>query len=79
MTLTEGFDVDSTISYLRKDSKYNRRYVTPGAEVNTGLYETRPVRVKDIRPQVDEYSLHTTGFQLFHHESKVHSLTLQLT
>jgi hypothetical protein len=67
----EPHDVDSTMQFIRADSKVNRRYITPGAEVNTGKYEVRKVHIRDARPRREECTLDTTGFQLLDHKSKV--------
>jgi hypothetical protein len=71
MAVSKGLDVDSTMQFLTANSRYNRRYVTPGAEINTGVYETKTIRVCDVRPRQEECKLDVTGFQLFRHESKV--------
>lgn len=66
-----NFDVESTMQYLTAESKYNRRYITPGCEINTGVYETKKVHVMDVRPRQEEHKLDVNGFQLFQHQSKV--------
>lgn len=67
----EPHDVDSTMQFIRADSKVNRRYITPGAEINTGKYEVRKVHIRDARPRRAECTLDTTGFQLLDHKSEV--------
>ena len=59
------------MEYIRPDSKMNRRYMAAGSEVSTGKYETREVLVHDIRPEIENYTLDGTGYQLFHHNSDV--------
>lgn len=62
---------DAHISYLSDGSFVNRRFVAPGAEVNTGSYETHAVKVRDGRPIADHFELDTHGFVLAAHESAV--------
>jgi hypothetical protein len=71
MTVSKSYDVDSTMQFVSLETKYNRRYVTPGAEINTGIFAPRDVHVHDVRPTKDECKLDVTGFELFDHESKV--------
>ncbi|KAK5459721.1 hypothetical protein LTS15_003850 [Exophiala xenobiotica] len=59
------------MDYIRADSKMNRRYMAAGNEVNTGKYETKHVLVHDVRPELNKYTLKTTGFQLVKYESQV--------
>ena len=68
---TEPHDVDSEMLFMRRDSKINRRYITPGMETNTGKYEVHKVHIKDARARRAECTLDTTGFQLTDHKSKV--------
>jgi hypothetical protein len=72
MTVAKSYDVDSTMQFVCPETKYNRRYVTPGAEINTGIFAPRDVHVNDVRPTKDECKLDVTGFELFQHESKVY-------
>jgi hypothetical protein len=67
----QSHDVESSMQFIKADSKENRRYITPGLEINTGKYETRQVFIRDARPHREEYTLDTTGFQLFDHKSSV--------
>lgn len=66
-------DVESTMLFVKADSKVNRRYITPGLEINTGEYETRKVRISDMRLRLDECTLDTAGFQLFNKKTAVRS------
>ena len=68
---TEVHDVDSEMLFIKRDSKVNRRYITPGKEVNTGKYELHKVHINDARARRDKCSLDTTGFQLTEHKSEV--------
>jgi len=63
--------VDGSISYLAPGSFINRRYVAPGAEVNTGQYETHAVRIRDGRDIREHFTLHEHGFVLADHRSAV--------
>lgn len=75
---TEPHDVDSQMLFIKRDSKINRRYITPGLEVNTGKYEVHKVHIRDARPRRVQCSLETTGFQLGDHKSAVNSPVLRL-
>jgi len=69
--------VDANLEYLSPSSKVNRRYVASGAELNTGVYEKKSVKIYDGRDHQAEYSLDKTGFQLVKHESKLNDLRNQ--
>lgn len=64
-------DVPATLSFIRPDSKLNRRYIAPMAEINTGLYEDKTVVIRDARPDREKFTLDTGGFVLLDHTSKV--------
>jgi hypothetical protein len=64
-------DVLATLSFITPTSKFNRRYVAPGEEINTGVYEDKKVVIKDARPAQKDCTLDTTGFELIHHPSQV--------
>jgi hypothetical protein len=59
------------LSYLSPSSRINRRYVAPGAEVNTGTYEMHRVPVRDARSTPQLFTLSANGFVLAHHISAV--------
>ncbi len=63
--------VQAEISYLAPGSHINRRFVAPGEEVNTGVYEKHRVTVRDGRSVKDRFTLDTHGFVLAEHESAV--------
>ncbi len=63
--------VDAHISYLAPGSFINRRYVAPGKEVNTGTYQTYPVKIRDGRSIKDRFTLDEHGFVLAEHGSAV--------
>jgi len=64
-------EVPATLSFIRPDSKFSRRYIAPMAEVNTGIYEDKTVIIKDARPNREMFTLDTSGFVLLDHTSKV--------
>jgi hypothetical protein len=63
--------VDAQISYLAPGSSINRRFVAPGAEVNTGTYAMHRVRIRDGRSVTSPFSLDVEGFVLAEHRSSV--------
>ena len=72
MTLVhKAYNVESTMQFIRRDSKVNRRYITPGVEVNTGKYEGKKVYVNDVRPIREQCKLDTVGFELLDHKTNV--------
>jgi hypothetical protein len=72
MTVTSApHDAHTSITFMQPTSKYNRRYVIPGKEVNTGKYEQHDIDVKDARPSQSDFSLDKQGFVLTEHTSQV--------
>jgi hypothetical protein len=65
------YDARTSITFMQPTSKYNRRYVIPGKEVNTGKYEQHDIDVKDARPYQSDFSLDKQGFVLTEHTSQV--------
>ena len=63
--------VEARVTYLAPGSFINRRYVAPGAEVNTGQYETHSVRIRDGRDIREHFTLDEHGFVLADHHSAV--------
>ena len=63
--------VQADISYLAPGSFINRRFVSPGAEVNTGEYELHRVDVYDGRDVSTQFDLDRNGFVLAKHKSAV--------
>lgn len=63
--------VEADVTYLAPGSFVNRRFVAPGAEVNTGTYETHRVRIRDGSTVRERFSLDENGFVLARHESAV--------
>jgi hypothetical protein len=56
--------VQAELFYLSTASKINRRYVAPGAELNTGIYEPHRVFIRNGRPVQSGFSLDSHGFVL---------------
>ena len=67
----KALDVSTSMNFPTGTAKITRRYVTPGAELNTGISERRAVQVRDARPIQDQCKLDVCGFQFFRHKSKV--------
>jgi hypothetical protein len=67
----EPESIEAELFYLSSGSKINRRYVAPGAELNTGIYEPHRVVIRNGRPVQDGFSLDRHGFVLAHHTSGV--------
>ena len=63
--------VEAPITYVSRSSKINRRWVSPGLDINTGTYETHLVSIRDGRPIQERFKLHEHGFQLISHTSAV--------
>lgn len=64
--------VEAEIDFVRADSRINRRYVAPGAELNTGRFGPQLVRIRNGRPVRHELTLDSVGFTLLNHQSSVH-------
>lgn len=63
--------VDTRIDYLIPTSRINRRFWAPGAELNTGVYDSYPVRIRNARLSPEPITLDTHGFCLARHESRI--------
>lgn len=59
------------IRYLGEGDYVTRRYVSQGAEINTGDYADYPMPVRDGMPIRDHFTLDTHGFMLGRHASAV--------
>ena len=71
--------VETQLNYLSRDSKINRRYFAPGAELNTGKYEMRNVIIRDARPDRASHHLDSNGFILVDHKSMVSSVSFKIS
>ncbi|MAD81449.1 MAG: hypothetical protein CL912_00665 [Deltaproteobacteria bacterium] len=67
-----------SLDYIKPISKLNRRYVGPGAEFNTGQYESRDVTIRDGRQVQDKFAINKTGFFLASHNSEVNIVFYQI-
>jgi hypothetical protein len=67
--------VEATVDYLVPSSRINRRYVAPGAELNTGRYAPHTVFIRNGRPVQDTLGLDTQGFVLAKQPSRVTDFT----
>ncbi|WP_417320126.1 CmcJ/NvfI family oxidoreductase [Emcibacter sp.] len=59
------------MNYLRPGGPVNRRFVAPGAEMNTGTYEPHEVTVTNARALPSSPTLESHGFQLLNHRSAI--------
>ena len=59
-----GEGVEATVDYLVPGSRINRRYVAPGAELNTGRYAPHPIFIRNGRLAQSALGLDTQGFVL---------------
>jgi hypothetical protein len=64
-------EAPALIRYLGEGDYVTRRYVSRGAEMNTGDYFDYPVVVRDGMPIRDHFALDTHGFVLGRHASAV--------
>lgn len=56
--------IETTIDYLIPTSRINRRFWAPGAEYNTGVYQSYPVTIRNARLEAAPPALDTHGFCL---------------
>jgi hypothetical protein len=63
--------VETSIDYLVPTSKINRRFWAPGREVNTGIYQSYPVTIRNARLAPEPFTLDQHGFCLARHVSRV--------
>ena len=63
--------IEAMINYLVPGSTVNRRFVAPGAELNTGTYAAYTVQIQDGRAIKDRFHLDTHGFVLAEHQSGI--------
>ncbi len=64
-------EAPALIRYLDEGDFVTRRYVSQGAEMNTGDYRDYPVTVRDGMPIRDHFSLDVHGFVIAKHASAV--------
>lgn len=63
--------VSTTIDYLVPTSRINRRFWAPGKEVNTGIYDSYPVTIRNARLAEKPFTLDEHGFCIAHHKSVI--------
>lgn len=63
--------VETRIDYLVPTSRINRRFWAPGAELNTGVYDSYSVTVRNARLAPEPFTLDTHGFTLSRHRSRI--------
>ena len=63
--------VDTKIDYLVPTSRINRRFWAPGAELNTGIYDSYAVTVRNARLAPEPFTLDRNGFCLATHRSRI--------
>jgi hypothetical protein len=63
--------IEAQITYLAPGSFINRRFVSPGREVNTGDYLPYAVTIRDARPRQADFTLASHGFMLTRSPSNV--------
>jgi hypothetical protein len=62
---TTSYDVPAaTLSFIRPSSNFNRRYVAPNEEINTGVYEDKTVVIRNAQPEQGKLTLEKNRFQL---------------
>ncbi len=74
-SLVRADAVEAELNYLAAGSTNNRRYVAPGAEINTGQYEPHRVLIRDGRPTQTQFALDSHGFVVARHSSAVTEFT----
>ncbi len=63
--------VPGEIEYISPASLSNYRYLAPDGELSTGVYDRHIVSMRNGRPNREQYTLQTHGFQLVDHRSAV--------
>ncbi|WP_088309604.1 CmcJ/NvfI family oxidoreductase [Novosphingobium sp. B 225] len=66
---------EALIRYLGEGDYVTRRYVSQGAEINTGVYTDHVMPMRDGMPLRDHFTLDTHGFVLGKHASGVTDFT----
>lgn len=64
-------EAPALIRYLDEGAFVTRRYVSQGAEMNTGDYRDYAVKVRDGMPLRDHFQLDTHGFVIAKHETAI--------
>lgn len=64
-------DVESVVYYILPTSRFNRRYVSPTAQINLSEYAPREVLVRNARRLGDAPTLDRLGFTLHPHATRI--------
>lgn len=64
-------EVRATMRYVDEGDFVTRRYVSNGAELNTGTYSDHEITIRDAMPIREHFTLDTHGFQIAHVPSAV--------
>lgn len=67
--------VTGELSYLAPESTVLRRFTAPGESVNTGIYRTYKMPIRNGRPVHDQFTLDRNGFAIIGHASAVADFT----
>ena len=67
--------VTGELSYLAPEPTVLRRFTAPGESVNTGIYRTYEMPIRDGRPVRDQFTLDRNGFMIAGHTSAVTDFT----
>jgi len=67
--------VRAELNYLARGSRINRRYVAPGAEINTGQYEPHRVLIRNGRPLQETFTLDRHGFVIARRPTQIADFT----
>ncbi|KAJ2894627.1 hypothetical protein MKZ38_007377 [Zalerion maritima] len=68
---TPCHDARTRLQYFDPNTKLSRRYLAPGAAINTGKFHWQDMTIRDGRPVRSAFALETTGFCLVDHPSRV--------
>jgi len=72
---SEVTSVPGELHYLSRESSVLRRFTAPGASVNTGVYESHTVPIRNGRPLQDTFRMDVHGFEIVRHRSAVTDFT----
>jgi hypothetical protein len=67
--------VTGELSYLAPESTVLRRFTAPGESVNTGIYRTYQMPIRNGRSVRDQFTLDRNGFAIVEHASAVADFT----
>jgi hypothetical protein len=67
--------VPGELSYLAPESTVLRRFTAPGMSVNTGIYHSYEMSIRNGRPVSRRFTLDRNGFELIEHHTGVSDFT----